>query len=294
MSEVERILTAKEKKTKKKSLMSIFFKKIKNLIRLKFPKLYKIKLELKKNQTFYGWGMSTYSTCPPWNNENIIENKIFSSIHEELLSQLKEKKFYLTQFYYEDVDYKKILDELQWRHYIVFNSVLHSLNFSGEEEINIVECGVCDGLTANFAMKACEFKRKRFVSYLYDAWAELKSSEEDLRFKYAYLDVETTKYNLKYFSKNTVYNKGFIPDIFINAKNPKKINWLHIDLNSNNATLKTLEFFYNKIMHNGVILFDDYGTFDGTRKIIDTFFKDKKGHFISLPTGQGIFYKNNM
>ena len=291
MSEIERILTAKEKKTKKKSLISIIFKEIKNYIRLKFPKLYRVRLELKKNQTFSGWGMNTYGICPPWNNQNIIENKFFSSAHEELYRQLKENKFYLTQFSYKDTDYKKILDELQWRHYIVFNSVLHAVNFLDEEEINIVECGVCDGLTVNFAMKACEFKKKKFVSYLYDAWEELKSTEEDLRFKYAYLDVETTKYNLKYFSENIIYNKGFIPDVFINAKNPKKINWLHIDLNSNNATLKTLEFFYNKITHNGVILFDDYGGFDDTRKIIDNFFKEKKGNFVSLPTGQGIFYK---
>ena len=294
MSEVERVLNAKEKKKRKRSLLSKFLKKIKNYVRLKFPRLYKIRLELKKDETFSGWGMNTYGTCPPWNNQNILENKIFNSTHEELLNQLKENKFYLTQFYYEDADYKKILDELKWRHYIVFNSVLHALNFSEEEEVNIVECGVCDGLTINYAMKACEFKKKSFLSYLYDAWAELKSPEEDLRFKYAYLDIETTKYNLKYFSKNTIYNKGFIPDVFINAKNPKKINWLHIDLNSNNATLKTLEFFYKKVVHNGIILFDDYGGFDETRKIIDNFFINKKGHFVSLPTGQGIFYKKNI
>ena len=294
MSEVERVLNAKEKKKRKRSLLSKFLKKIKNYVRLKFPRLYKIRLELKKDETFSGWGMNTYGTCPPWNNQNILENKIFNSTHEELLNQLKENKFYLTQFYYEDADYKKILDELKWRHYIVFNSVLHALNFSEEEEVNIVECGVCDGLTINYAMKACEFKKKFFLSYLYDAWAELKSSEENLRFKYAYLDIETTKYNLKYFSKNIIYNKGFIPDVFINAKNPKKINWLHIDLNSNNATLKTLEFFYEKIVHNGIILFDDYGGFDETRKIIDNFFINKKGHFVSLPTGQGIFYKKNI
>ena len=293
MSEIERILTAKEKKLKKNSSLSVFLKKIKNYLRLKFPKLHKIKLELKMSQTFSGWGMNTYGTRPPWNNQNTIENKIFSTVHKDLLNLLEQKKFYLTQFYYKDTNYKKILEELQWRHYIVFNSVLHSINFPEDEEINIVECGVCDGLTVHFAMKACEFKNKNFNSYLYDTWAELRSTEEVLRFKYAYLDIETTKHNLQYFSKNTIYNKGLIPDIFTSAKNPEKINWLHVDLNSNNATLKTLEFFYDKITHNGVILFDDYGGFDDTRKIIDNFFENKKGHFISLPTGQGIFYKNN-
>ena len=211
-----------------------------------------------------------------------------------MLKLVEENKFNLTQFNYEDANYKKILEELQWRHYIVFNSVSYAMSFLEEEEMSIVECGVCDGLTVNFAMNACESKNKKFTCYLYDAWHELKPTEKNLRFNYAYLDVENTKKNLKYFSKNTIYNKGLIPDIFVNAKNPKKISWLHIDLNCDNATLKTLEFFYDKIMHNGVILFDDYGGFDDTRKIIDSFFENKKGHFISLPTGQGIFYKNDL
>lgn len=293
MSEIERILTAKEKKNKKKRFLSLFYQKIKNFLRLKFPKLQQIKFELKKKNTFSGWGMSTQGTCPPWKNNNILENKNFCKAQNELFDFLENNKFYLTQFYYKDANYKKIIEELQWRHYIVFNSVLHTINLSDKNDINIVECGVCDGLTAHFAMKACQFKKKFFSSFLYDAWTELSSTEEDLRFKYAYLNIETTKSNLQQFSENIIYNKGFIPDIFKKAKNPETINWLHIDLNSNAATLKTLEFFYEKIVHNGVILFDDYGGFEETRKIIDNFFENKKGHFLNLPTGQGIFYKNN-
>ena len=48
MSEIERILNAKEKNVEQKSSISSFFKKIKKFLSLKFPKLYKIKLELKK------------------------------------------------------------------------------------------------------------------------------------------------------------------------------------------------------------------------------------------------------
>ena len=156
-----------------------------------------------------------------------------------------------------------------------------------------MECGVCDGLTVNFAMAACEFKKINYKSYLYDAWEDLSPLSEDLIFDYKYLDVERTKLNLKDFSNKTVYNKGFIPDIFKKENNPQKVHWLHIDLNSNQATKDTLEFFYNKIVENGLILFDDYGGFEDTREIIDNFFYDKKGHFINLPTGQGIFYKKN-
>ena len=68
---------------------------------------------------------------------------------------------------------------------------------------------------------------------------------------------------------------------------------MHIDLNSNEATNDSLIFFYDKIEINGLILFDDYGGFEDTRKIVDNFFSDKDGHFINFPTGQAIFYKKN-
>ena len=219
MSEIERILNAREKKVEQKSLISSFFKKIKKFLSLKFPKLNKIKLELKKKNTFSGWGMNTQGTYPPWNNLSLVENKNFSIAHNELLDLLKQSRFSLTQFFYKDADYKKIIEELQWRHYIVFNSVLHAINFSESDDISIVECGVCDGLTAHFAMKACQYKNSFFTAYLYDTWAKLNSADEDLRFKYAYLNIETTKSNLQQFSENITYNKGFIPDIFKSAKN---------------------------------------------------------------------------
>ena len=56
---------------------------------------------------------------------------------------------------------------------------------------------------------------------------------------------------------------------------------------------KTLDFFYEKIEKNGVILFDDYGhdTFEDTRVVVEEFFKDKKINFLQLMTGQVIVTK---
>lgn len=293
MSEIERILIAKEKVNRKKSYLSKIWKKIKTSLSIVFPKIYEIKVNLKKKNTFSGWGMTTNTTSPPWKNLNLKENLFFNKIHKKLIQKVTNKDFKLTQFHYDDANYQKILDECQWRHYIVFNSVLETLKFVEDKEVNLVECGVCDGLTINYAMQACDLKTVKYKSYLYDAWENLDSTNKDLRFNYEYLDIETTKINLKEFSNNIVYNKGFIPQVFKVSNNPEKIHWLHIDLNSNEATKDSLEFFYNKIVNNGSILFDDYGGFEDTRKIIDDFFSNKNGHFINFPTGQGIFYKKN-
>lgn len=290
MSEIERILNAREKK-KNKSYLSNFLNKFKDLIKKIFKNYYEFKKFKKKEFTFSGWGLTTTDTQPPWLKFKNKENCIFKDINDELLKLVLGEKFNLTQFQYHDTNYKKIFNELLWRHYTVFNTVNFVLKSNRNDEINLVECGVCDGLTIHYALSLCKKNKLKFRGYLYDAWEELKSSDENLRFDYSYLDIEKTKKNLKNFEHNLIYNKGFIPSVFSTAQNPDKINWLHIDLNSTEATLSSLEFFYDKLVPNGIILFDDYGGFEKTGNSIDEFFSNKDGHFLNSPTGQGIFFK---
>ena len=54
---------------------------------------------------------------------------------------------------------------------------------------------------------------------------------------------------------------------------------------------KAYDYFYDKLVPNGIILFDDYGGFEKTGNSIDEFFSNKDGHFLNSPTGQGIFFK---
>lgn len=288
MLEIERILNAKEKKVKKN-----FFSKINSSIKKKlnsiFSNYYEFNKFKKKNKTFNGWGLITTDTVPPWKNQNNNENIFFNKTNENLKDLTDNKNFILTQFEYEDANYRKILDELSWRHYIVFNSVLLASKNGSNNKMSLAECGVCDGLTIYFAVKACELLNIDKKIYLYDAWQNLQN--DNLRFEYDYLNIDITKKNLENFSNNLIFNKGLIPSVFQKAKNPTKINWLHIDLNSSEATQYSLEFFFDKLVSGGVILFDDYGGFRDTRKIVDQFFKSKNGHFINYPTGQGIFIK---
>jgi hypothetical protein len=52
MSEIERILIAKEKVNRKKSYLSKIWKKIKTSLSIVFPKIYEIKVNLKKKILF--------------------------------------------------------------------------------------------------------------------------------------------------------------------------------------------------------------------------------------------------
>ena len=164
MSEIERILNLKEKKLEK-SLLSKLNSLIKFFFNNIFKNYYEFKRFKKKEKTFDGWGLTTTDTIPPWKNKVNKENIFFDKISSNLFDLVDKKEFRLTQFDYKNTDYKKILNELAWRHYIVFNSAILASKNKLLSSINLVECGVCDGLTIYFAIKASEMsnKKKKFI-----------------------------------------------------------------------------------------------------------------------------------
>ncbi len=251
--------------------------------------------------TFNGWGMITY-TNPPWKDTKNVDSINFEKTSKKLVSLIKNKKFVLSQILNEEKKIEnqiyhvlKSLNELKWRHYIVYISALLASR-NTKKKINLVECGVCDGLTIFFALNALQ--NKNYKVFLYDSWQEMKKSflnKDELRHlgDYNYLSLSKTKKNLKDYRKNLVYNVGYIPQIFKHHVYPKSLSWLHIDLNASKPTIEVLNFFYKKINSGGIILFDDYNhlSYEPTKRAVDKFLKGKQGQFLNLPTGQSIFIK---
>jgi len=84
---------------------------------------------------------------------------------------------------------------------------MYAARFSNFSKLNLVEAGVCDGLTINFAMSAVKDEMGEnydFEAYLYDAWEGMKeenltTQEKGRKGNYSYLSLEQTKLNLKDF-----------------------------------------------------------------------------------------------
>jgi O-methyltransferase len=164
--------------------------------------------------------------------------------------------------------------------------------------VNLVECGVCDGLTAHFAMNAAQSLGSEWHGYLYDAWEGMKAeqllpSESNMAGNYSYLGIESTRRSLTSLAPCLAFNQGFIPDSFTVASNPDSVTWLHIDLNSAKATLAALEFFADKLAPGAIVLFDDYGSvrYADTKHLVDKFLSSRQGMLLPFPTGQGAFIK---
>jgi O-methyltransferase len=244
---------------------------------------------------FSGWGMET-ETDPPWVDGGDALTREFVRVDAEVLDRVASGQMRLSQF--NDVqDKARRLHELMWRHYIVFWSAHHAAKVTPSATKHLVECGVCDGLTAYYAMSAAR-QAGPFKAFLYDAWEGMKAeylldSEKGAAGQYAYLSVENTERNLQPFAGDTAYIKGFIPGSFEQATTPSDIAWLHIDLNAAIPTTAALEALYDRMPAGAVILFDDYGWvgWHDTKVAIDRFFEGRRGTLLPMPTGQAIFFK---
>ncbi|MFX1383553.1 MAG: class I SAM-dependent methyltransferase [Promethearchaeota archaeon] len=254
-----------------------------------FDKLfYDLTIE-EKIFNFEGWGMKTMHSSP-W--EGGFRNKAFLSANDELK----------TNFELVNLTTKHV-DTLLWRHWIVTYSLRHAIEFTDQNSINLVECGVAEGVTAFFLLKELKEQKelgliKNYSLHCYDAWEQMREeyllkTEKSCIGKFSNLNIELVKRNLSEFSDNVVYHQGYIPDsLKVPPSAPESISFLHIDLNSVIPTQAALEFFYPKILRGGTILFDDYGdkSYSGTKECADRFFSEKPGSLMPLPTGQAIYF----
>jgi O-methyltransferase len=245
---------------------------------------------------FSGWGMVT-AAAPPWHDgggDDLARD--FVKVNAEITARVATGELRLSQF--DGVqDKQSPLRELMWRHFVVFWSARYALEATASPVKNLVECGVCDGLTACFAMSAVQ-GRAPFKAYLYDAWEGMKAeylleSEQSAAGAYSYLSFENTQRNLAAFKADAIFIKGFVPESFETAATPADIAWLHIDLNSALPTAAALKALFDKMSSGSLILFDDYGwrPWRDTKVAVDAFLAGKRGVLLPMPTGQAVFFK---
>lgn len=262
---------------------------LKNIIPIDFRVW--VSRQLGSGVTFDGWDMRTYHDLP-WNGG--IGNEHFIQASQDIKKQFDFSGDGVSDTWLIS---RSNIDGLLWRHWNVSYCVRHAIEFAGND-LDMVECGVCDGATAFFALRELKGLNSHAKMHLYDAWMpvlkdSLMDSETDALGKYSNISLERTKKNLSEFD-NIVFHPGYIPEsLSIPPSAPEKISYLSIDLNSATPTIAVLEYFFPRLQRGGIVLFDDYGWagYAPTRKAIDKFFADKPGIIMPLPTGQAIYYR---
>ena len=64
----------------------------------------------------------------------------------------------------------------------------------------------------------------------------------------------------------------------ISSNKPKKISFLRLDTDWYESTKKELEILYPLLAKKGVIVFDDYGSWEGSKKAVDEYFLKNNIH----------------
>ena len=94
---------------------------------------------------------------------------------------------------------------------------------------------------------------------------------------------------LKNFDFIKIY-KGWVPEKFDEVKNIK-FSFVHIDVDLYEPTLNSLDFFFPRLIVGGIIVCDDYNSFEfsGAKKAWDEFFLKNKVSFNFAPSMGGSF-----
>lgn len=183
--------------------------------------------------------------------------------------------------------------QFHWRAYVVCWAADRAKDLPGD----FVECGVNTGMLDRMVIDYVDFAALPKTFYLMDTFRgmdEAYSTDAEMKRSHhmGYVDVyEQVKKTFAQFP-NVRLVKGPIPDTLPLVPS-KSIAYLSIDMNCVAPEIAALEFFWDKVVSGGVIIFDDYG-FPGheTQKHAHDAFAVQKGvSILALPTGQGLIIK---
>lgn len=170
------------------------------------------------------------------------------------------------------------------------------LRLTASVEGDTAECGVLAGASSWLICAANRHRGTPNQHHLFDSFEGLSEPNEndgDYWSKGALaVSDEVVARNLAPFADMLVFHKGWIPDRFPDVAD-RRFSFVHVDVDLEQPTRDSLEFFYDKLNPGGIFLCDDYafGSCPGATKAIDEFLDDKVEKMIKLDSGGGFFMK---
>ena len=213
---------------------------------------------------------------------------------------MKDEKF--IKNYYESA--KGTHHKIIYRAYIVNYFADYALQLFENQRGCFIELGVHKGLMTKSILLNSNFSEKNKTFYLFDTFTgiplkNINDKEIDhVKFmnKHFY-DKDVYELLKKYFSKYPFVKiiKGILPDTLTREHfDIDNIHFLHIDLNNVYAEIESIKILYKKLAKGAPVILDDYCYSEKYRSQKDGWdrFANSKGFkILSLPTGQGLFFK---
>ncbi|MFA4933765.1 MAG: TylF/MycF/NovP-related O-methyltransferase [Candidatus Omnitrophota bacterium] len=193
---------------------------------------------------------------------------------------------------------------IKWKTYIACWAASQAVR-AGKGDF--VECGVNKGFISSVIMSYLDWNQLDRKFYLIDTFSgiyeEILSDEEKAagyivknRMAIAKGDyvnsADEARKNFKEWARVQVI-AGCVPQVLKEIP-LDPVAFIHLDMNNITPEKAAAEFFWPRLIKNGLILLDDYA-FVGyglSKKGMDDFARSVGVEILSLPTGQGILIKN--
>jgi len=161
-------------------------------------------------------------------------------------------------------------------------------------EGDIIEVGVWNGGSAQILKKYKSVNKKLFLFDTFDGLKDCISDvDSNLTNGMMYYDYD---YVIDLFKKDddVIITKGYFPNSAIDILT-NKLSFVHLDVDTYQSTLNGLNFVYDKMVTDGIIIIHDYINNPDTKGVplaVNEFLEDKKENII-IPNGktQGIIIK---
>ena len=135
-----------------------------------------------------------------------------------------------------------------------------------------------------------EFQKEDFNDGLINSLSQAESTRKQFYSSYPKLISKTDKLSRLYV------NKGWIPDI-LTSQIERSYCFVHIDVDLYEPTLKSHQYFFDRLSEGGIIVCDDYGyrQFPGAADAVEEFIKsiptNSYSHFIKHSIGTSVIIK---
>ena len=174
-----------------------------------------------------------------------------------------------------------------WRIYVNCHFAKRAMALDGD----FVECACYRGTTARIIADYVDLAESDKGIWLYDMFDHDDSMRHHAMPEHSadLFDQVTARFA---DIENAHVTQGEVPGVLAKAA-PEKVSHAHLDLNDAAAELGALEFFFDRLVPGGTIIFDDYGwLFYRAQKIAEDAWLAERGYSIlELPTGQGLLIK---
>lgn len=154
------------------------------------------------------------------------------------------------------------------------------------------ECGVFQGAGSYLICSATSAPTR--THYAFDSFAGLStpSKADGTYWRRGDLmsTIEVAQKHLQGF--NVSWHPGWIPDRFKDVKDVR-FAFVHIDVDLEEPTRASLEFFYPRLNPGGILLCDDYGfeACAGVTRAMNEFFANTPERLVGLASGAGFIIK---